>query len=162
MGQLTKVLREVEWRTSEPGMPLTDDDREYLRLHGLRPLRGMKAIARCDFVTQQVCLCVRAVCVAYSLSCTLNLSDVSPESLRVTSNTSTSSCHLVFVEFWSALCSVRGGLGFLQGGQPHSQGDLRQDTFELQDAGSLAAVAARGQPRRSSLYMPASCFLAGV
>ena len=43
MGRLAKVLREIEWRTSEPGMPLTDADRQYIKDHGLRPVPGMKA-----------------------------------------------------------------------------------------------------------------------
>ena len=37
-------MREVAWRHSTPGSPVTDEDREYIRIHGMKPKEGMKSI----------------------------------------------------------------------------------------------------------------------
>ena len=37
-------MREVAWRHSTLGSPVTDEDREYIRIHGMKPKEGMKSI----------------------------------------------------------------------------------------------------------------------
>ncbi len=59
----SQVLRELAWRVSEPGMPLTDEDKKYMREHGTRPRLHMKTY---DFL--------RAIhhSLLYGMSCSLD------------------------------------------------------------------------------------------